>query len=356
MRAKRIAAIALWAALAGGSAVAVADQAADEAAIRENVEKYVEAYNRRDSKTMASMWSPEAVYMDPTTGEGVVGREEIAKQFDDTFAGSEDAKLTVTVDSIEFVSPNVAVEKGTAEVTYSEFDPEITQYTAVYVKRDGQWLLDRVSEEEVQPPPPSNYEHLKELEWMVGSWLDEDETATIQTNCAWTKNRNFLTRSFAVVAGDDVAMSGMQIVGWDPEAKQIRSWVFDSDGTFGEGKWTQKDNRWLIQQVGTLPDGSKSTAVNIITKLDDDTCTWQSVSRVVDGELLPNIEEVVVVRKTDVADPLAAIQLSGEIEQTEAADEPADATEATETNISSEAANEPAETSVPSEPAQQPNE
>ena len=75
--------------------VAQADQAADEAAIRANGEKYVEAYNRRDSKTMADMWSPEAVYMDPTTGEGVVGREAIAKQFDYAFAGSEDAKLAI---------------------------------------------------------------------------------------------------------------------------------------------------------------------------------------------------------------------------------------------------------------------
>jgi uncharacterized protein (TIGR02246 family) len=362
MRANRIVAIALWTIVAEGPALAVADQAADEAAIRANVEKYVEAYNRRDSKTMASMWSPEAVYMDPTTGEGVVGREEIAKQFDDTFAGSEDAKLTVTVDSIEFVSPNVAVEKGTAEVGYSEFDPEITQYTAVYVKRDGQWLLDRVSEEEVQPPPPSNYEHLKELEWMVGSWLDEDETATIQTDCAWTRNRNFLTRSFAVVAGDDVDMAGMQIIGWDPAAKQIRSWVFDSDGTFGEGKWTQKDNRWLIQQVGTLPDGSKSTAVNIITKLDDDTCTWQSVNRQVGGELLPNIEEVRVMRMTDEANPLAAIELSVEMQQTDEADASAEPTEPTQptepaaTNTPSDQGAEPVDTSVSSDAAQQPNE
>ena len=85
---------------------------ADEAVIRENAEKYVEAYNRRDSKTMASMWSPEAVYMDPATNEGVVGREAISKVFDEQFAGSEDSKLAVTIDSIDFVSPNVAIEKG----------------------------------------------------------------------------------------------------------------------------------------------------------------------------------------------------------------------------------------------------
>jgi uncharacterized protein (TIGR02246 family) len=283
--------------------------AEEEATIRANAEKYVEAYNRRDSKSMAAMWSPDAVYMDPTTGEGVVGREEIAKQFDYAFAGSEDGKLSVVIDSIDFLSPNVAIEKGTAEVTYSDFDPEITEYTAVHVKRDGAWMLDRVSETEIQPPPPSNYENLKELQWMVGSWIDEEPNSTIHTDCAWTKNRNFLTRSFAVVSGDEVNMSGMQIVGWDPAAKEIRSWVFDSDGTFGEGTWKREGNRWLIQQVGTLPDGKKSTALNIITQVDDNSYAWQSVHREADGEMLPNVAEVVIVRRP--AEGAAAVQEIG---------------------------------------------
>jgi uncharacterized protein (TIGR02246 family) len=335
MQAKQVMAIALWVVLTGGAGIAEGDQAADEVAIRENVEKYVEAYNRRDSKAMADMWSPEAVYMDPTTGEGVVGREAIAKQFDYTFAGSEDAKLAVTIESIEFISPNVAVEKGKAEVTYSEFDPEITEYTAVHVKRDGQWLIDRVSEVEVQPPPPSNYEHLQELEWLIGTWIDADEYATVKHECNWTKNQNFLTRSFAVVAGDQVDMSGMQIIGWDPAAKQIRSWVFDSDGTFGEGTWTRKENRWLIQQVGTLADGKKSTAVNIITRIDDDSYTWRSVNREVEGEVLPNVEEIRIVREGAAEN---AIVDSGNMDQ------PADWQSPGETN-------EPADGALPADEA-----
>src|SRR6476620_3287068 len=107
-------------ALCIGSAAHAADQSRDEAAIRANCEKYVEAYNRRDAKTMASMWSPEAVYIDAETGEQAVGRDAIAKQLDEEFAGSEDAKLAVTIDSIDFVSPNVAIEKGKADVRYSK--------------------------------------------------------------------------------------------------------------------------------------------------------------------------------------------------------------------------------------------
>jgi uncharacterized protein (TIGR02246 family) len=246
------------------------------------------------------MWSPEAVYMDPSTGDAAVGHEEIEKVFTDILANLGEAKLEVEVNSVEFVSPNVAIENGTARIVEPNAEPTQTYYTAVNVKRDGKWLIDRISEEEPPAPPeppPSNYEQLKELEWMIGSWIDEDEDAAIQTDCEWTKNQNFLNRSFAVVVGDQVDLAGMQIIGWDPVAKQIRSWIFDSDGGYAEGKWTRTGNRWLIQQNGTLPDGSRSSAVNIITRVDDDSFTWQSIHREVNGDLLPNVDEVLVVRK-----------------------------------------------------------
>ena len=279
-----------------------ADQAEDEAAIRKSDDAYVEAYNKHDAKALAAMWSPEAVYVDPETGEEAVGREEIEKEFAETFEGLKDAKLEIDVESIKFLSPNVAVESGTARILRPNEEPDESTYSALFVKRDGKWLLDRVTEEQPPAPPappPSNYEHLKDLEWMVGSWIDNDEDgdATIQTDCDWAKNKNFMTRSFAVVIGDQVNMAGMQIIGWDPVAKQIRSWVFDSDGGFAEGKWTRKGNRWLIQQTGTLPDGSKSSAVNIMKQIDNDSFTWQSVQRSVNGDLLPDVDEVTVVRK-----------------------------------------------------------
>ncbi|HMC09707.1 MAG TPA: DUF4440 domain-containing protein, partial [Pirellulaceae bacterium] len=92
--------------------------------------------------------------------------------------------------------------------------------------------------------------------------------------------------------------SGMQIIGWDPVAKQIHSWVFDSDGGFGEGTWTHKGSKWLIQSTATLPDGGKATSLNIVTRLKDNSFTWDSVNREIDGELQPNGDPVVVVRKS----------------------------------------------------------
>jgi uncharacterized protein (TIGR02246 family) len=274
-----------------------ADQAEDEAAIRKNDAVYVEAYNKHDAKALAAMWSPDAVYMDPDTGESAVGRDAIEKVFAGTLNGLKDAKLEIVVKEINFVSPNVAIESGTARVIRPNEEPEETQYSAVNVRRDGKWLLDRVSEEEPVAPPPSNYEHLQELEWMIGSWVDQEDQATVQTDCEWAKNKNFMTRSFAVVVGDQVNMAGMQIIGWDPIAKRIRSWVFDSDGGFSEGKWTRNGNRWLIQQTGVLPDGRKSSAVNIIKRVDENSLTWQSTQREVGGDVLPDVDEVQIVRK-----------------------------------------------------------
>jgi uncharacterized protein (TIGR02246 family) len=268
----------------------------DDAPIRDAVAAYVTAFNAHDAKALAALWSPEAVYTNPLSGEQVVGREAIEEQFAAIFADAKESKLEAKSDSIQFLSPSVAVEHGTAKVIRPDQAPEESEYTAIFLKRDGQWLLDRVTEEEV-PVVMSHYEQLKELEWMIGQWVDQDDDATVVTECSWTKNNNFLTRSFTVEIEGVVDMAGMQIIGWDPSIKQIRSWVFDSDGGFGQATWTKKENRWYVQQSGVLPDGGKSSAVNIITYVDDNTCTLQSVNRTVDGELLPNIDEVKIKKQ-----------------------------------------------------------
>jgi uncharacterized protein (TIGR02246 family) len=277
------------------------NSADDEAAVRAAWVEFVEDYNARDAEKLAELWSPEAIYSDPLTSEEIVGRSAIEKTFADAFADKKDIKLAVDINSLDFVSPNVAITKGIVHVIRPDEEPEDSEFTAVRVKRDGKWLLDRVSELEKETTPASNYEHLKPLEWMIGSWHDDNPqpSVEVQTDCEWTKNKNFITRSFAVAIGDRVNQSGMQIIGWDPVARQIHSWVFDSDGGYSEGTWNQKGDQWFIQNSGTLIDGAKTSSVNIITQIDNDSFQWESVSCEIDGKLQPNVEPIVVVRKTD---------------------------------------------------------
>jgi uncharacterized protein (TIGR02246 family) len=157
----------------------------------------VKAFNQHDAKALADAWSPEAVYLNRLTAAEVVGRAAIAEQFAALFKDQPEVNLELNVESIQFVSPNVAVENGTAKTRAPNAAPEEIAYSAVFVRREGQWLLDRVTDRAKQTAL-SAYEQLKPLEWMIGRWVDKDDNVDIETECQWTKNRSFITRSFTV--------------------------------------------------------------------------------------------------------------------------------------------------------------
>jgi uncharacterized protein (TIGR02246 family) len=269
---------------------------ANEAAIRAAAASYAEAFNKHDAEAVAEHWSPDAVYLIQSTGEEVVGRAAIAKQFAALFKEQPLSKLEVAVTSIQFVSPNVAIEHGTAKTLAPNSPPEETEYAAVNVKRDGKWLLDRVTDKSKEETP-NHYEQLKDLEWMVGTWTDEASNAEVELDCNWTKNKNFLTRAFKISIDGQVDVSGMQVIGWDPAAKAIRSWTFDSNGAFAEAKWERRGNRWFIRNRGTLPDGRSASMINVMKQVDENSLTWQTIERTAGGELLPNIDEIQIVRR-----------------------------------------------------------
>jgi uncharacterized protein (TIGR02246 family) len=262
---------------------------------------YTEAFNKHDAKAVAEFWSPDAVYQNRSTGEQVVGRTAIAEQFAAMFKAQPELKLQVSVESVQFVSPNVAIERGQAKLLSPGAEPEEVNYSAVDVKRDGKWQLDRVTDT-AKETPPSHYEQLKVLEWMVGQWTTEAdkpeaEKAEVEVDCNWTKNQNFFTRAFKITIGNDFDFSGMQIIGWDAAAKTIRSWTFDSNGTFAEATWEQRGGKWFIRNRGTLPDGRAATMINVMQQVDGKSFTWQTIERTAGDELLPNIAEIVIVRR-----------------------------------------------------------
>ena len=266
------------------------------AEIEAAIQSYVAAFNARDAAKLVSHWSPDGVYTSRTSGDRVVGREAISEEFTATFAAESVPTLAVATESIDFISPNVALERGTATVTRAEDDIVQTNYSVVYVKRDGAWLIDRITEDEIIVEP-SNYQYLQELEWLIGDWVDSGDGITIDVTCQWTKNQNFISRRYTVSNQEDVESSGLQIIGWDAKQKQIRSWLFDSDGGVITGTWTKHDDRWINQSVATLADGSTGSFTSVFRPTEDGNYTWQKINRVLDGELLPNIDEIVVQRK-----------------------------------------------------------
>ena len=273
-----------------------ADDSADRAAITRAVVSYVEAFNARDSQAVASHWSDAGAWLNRLTGERTTGRAAIERQFEELFAATGVLRLDVTVDEIRFVTDDVAVEEGIATLVEDSGVSE-SQYTAIHVRTDDGWRLDSVRETvAASQAGGSRREALAELEWMVGDWVDATNESTIETSCSWTSNRNFLTRSFRVVVAGELDLEGTQVVGWDPRSNSIRSWVFDSEGGFGEGVWSRNGDAWEVQLTQTLADGREAECVNVITPLSDDAFRWESVARAVDGEPLPDVGPTTVQR------------------------------------------------------------
>ncbi|TWU27609.1 YybH family protein [Bythopirellula polymerisocia] len=271
---------------------------ADEVAIRQAIASYLAAFNGHDGKALAGHWNERGSYT-PPGGAAVEGRAALETSFAGYFANNPSVRLELINTEVDVISPSVAIESGFARVISPDEEPLETEYEAIHVRLANGWKIDSISEAELEAPPVSNYENLKELEWMVGEWVDGDDSSSIETSCNWTTNKNFLVRSFNVLVEGKLDFSGTQIIGWDPVNESIRSWVFDSEGGFGVGRWSGEGGNWTIHTLNTLADGRLSSSTNTYQYLDDDSFTFKSLGRQVDGELLPNIDPVKVVRKTD---------------------------------------------------------
>jgi len=272
-----------------------ADPAADEKAVRAAIQSYVDTFNKHDAKALAAHWTLTGEFITPA-GQQLKGQEQLEQEFAANFADSKDVKLEVLEPTLQFLSPNVVVEHGTAIVTRGEEEPQETDYQAIHVRTAKGWKMDSVRETE-SLKPQSHYDNLKELEWMIGEWVDADEEATVETSCKWTKNQNFITRSFNVVINEEVGLEGTQIIGWDPSLQTIRSWMFDSEGGFGVGAWSKNAGGWIVRGLRVTPDGGRGSSTTVIEQNDDDTYTTRIVGRQLDGELLPNIGPITVRRK-----------------------------------------------------------
>jgi uncharacterized protein (TIGR02246 family) len=271
---------------------APANDAAKLAQAREDA--YVAAFNQGDLKMLGDLYAEDVQF---TTDDGRVisGRAAVIDGLSKYFAKARGAKLEVAVDAARLLTPEVLTESGLSTVVSAQGNRVANHYAITYVKKNDQWQIAQI-EESAPPAVDAGAQALNELAWMVGNWKDDSPGITVETKVAWTKNNHFLRRSFSVTRDGSNTIEGTEIIGYDPLAGRIRSWVFDSLGGFGESTWHQEGSKWLASVKATGPDGSQSTAQHIVTKIDDNKYTWESVNRTRSGEVLPNLDRIDVVR------------------------------------------------------------
>ena len=269
---------------------------AEEKAIRASAEAFTRAYNNHNARAVAELFALKAEIIDEN-GVLTRGREAIEKAFAEVFKEDPTIEARCEIESIRILTPNIGVEEGLVHSKTAPDEPEtVSSYVAVHVRVEGKWLVASVRDFEAPPAAPTAHERLEELEWLVGDWVDESPQAVVHSSCQWDDSGNFLIQDFEIQMGGHVAMSGTMRIGWDAVNKQIRSWVFDSQGGHTEGFWVRDGAEWSVHARGNTIAGEVATAVNIYRRIDDDTIAWRSSERTLNGVRVDDIPTVTIKR------------------------------------------------------------
>lgn len=253
---------------------------------------FLEAFNKHDAKALAKLFTEQAE-LEERDGSVLRGRKEIEESFASTFKNNPKARISLAVDRLRRVAPTVAIEEGRL-TGFPDGKTAAFQstYQVVHVRTTNGWLMAHTRT--LATAPLSHHQRLKELEWMIGHWVDEAENSVTETTCEWSPDGNFLLRKFTIKLDGRPVMNGVQRVGWDPLTKQFKSWVFDSEGGYAEGLWSRVGNNWVVKARGVRQDGTVVTATNQFTYLGKDRMQWVSVHRMAGNEQLPDVAVTIV--------------------------------------------------------------
>jgi hypothetical protein len=232
--------------------------------------------------------------------EPIRGREALAQAYATFFASKPELKVESQTDAIRFLGPDTAVEEGTFTVTAKDSPPNASRFSALLVRQNGKWQIAMLKEwgDETTSRPS-----LEDLAWLIGSWETDGEAASARTTYQWTPTKAFIRVDYTVTPkkeGEEPS-SGVQVIGVDPAVGFIRGWLFDADGGIGESTWVWDGDRWMIESVGTLADGSHTRAINFLKRSGNDAFTWQSVERTLGDEPQPDVAPVTVKRAAAAA-------------------------------------------------------
>jgi uncharacterized protein (TIGR02246 family) len=259
-------------------------------------EAFIAAFNKGDARAVAAFWMEDATYVDQV-GHEYKGRAAIEKLYEKAFAIRKGAKLAIHSTDSKMVSPEVMLNNGLTEVTPADGGPgTVARFSAVLVKKDGEWYLQSVHDSVAAPP--SNAKRLEDLEWLIGEWTGEEKGESGSATFEWAENDNFIVSAYATTLNGIPVFGGTQWIGWDAIDKQIRSWSFYSGGGFGEAVWTKEKegNKWSLKTTARTAGGKKVSATNVISRTDDDHMTWQMTRLTVDGQSLPDPKPVKMKR------------------------------------------------------------
>lgn len=269
-------------------------QSPERAAIQIQSDAFVKAFNDHDAPAMAALWTEDAQFI---TDSGAVydGREAIEKAYAQYFANHPDAKIQVVIDAVRQVGEGVAIEDGRAIVSPPpQGAAGVSKYTAVHVKVDGQWRMASVRDSWTEASPTRA--STADLEFLIGDWTAEERGVRMHSVFRWVADGNFVARTYTTTQLDGSQTSGLQLIGWNPAEGRMQSWMFSPDGGHAVGHWSVTPTGWVAETRGVTGNGTATSSLNQLSRLDDNAYVWQSIQRTAGGTALPDTGEIVIKR------------------------------------------------------------
>jgi len=256
-----------------------AEEQKPEAGIKSMTEQYVKAFNAKNAKAAAALWTEKGEF---TGADGIAirGRAAIEKSLAEEFQAYPKTTIEASVESVRPLGRQIAVAEGVIKAkTTGSVDVHQSRFSAMHVLEDGRWLVASVREWTLNPETEAA---AKCLDWLVGEWAAKDQRGNISTTYAWGENRKFLHGKYSISKDGKTVSSGTQVIGQNPSGG-LRSWSFDSSGAFSNATWELEGSRWIEASTGTLSNGATIDSINVMIPLGPDAYCWQTVERSVDG-------------------------------------------------------------------------
>ena len=265
----------------------------EEAVVRES-ETTVKAFNAGDAAALGGMFLETGELVDEA-GNVHTGKAAITELFTGFFGKFPKATLEMLVDSARPVGDTLAVEEGQRRITTAEGELAQVRYVAVRSKQGDQWRIASYREF-ADDPLPTPRQALQGAAWIVGDWVDENPEGRTEITFRWSDDGNFLIGDYTMSAAGAGESKSTQRIGWDPVNGQVRSWTFDDDGGFTEGRWIGTDEGWMVISEATLPDGTTGSATLLIAVKDADHLVVRGTDRFIGDVEEPDFE-MTIARK-----------------------------------------------------------
>ena len=121
------------------------DMSAPRTELNEALSNFTAAFNKGDAKMVTACFTSDADWIDDQ-GAIMRGRVVIQRALEDSIAAHKGRTLTLRLDSVRTLGPDVVVGNATSTFTGPDKSTETAAFIAVYVKQDGKWLISVLTE------------------------------------------------------------------------------------------------------------------------------------------------------------------------------------------------------------------